>query len=159
MVDGKELPGRLLPKEEGVAQSTRRIVRTKRDPGPARVRWGVGLFRTSVFPIPLELLTRKVGRCATPSSVAATATCVEFAYPFSTQKFTAQADPSGSRSPSRSRARDANQVDLQPDQRHDHRREGRPRRAGPLRAAQCDPQNDFRLALLARRGDHSGRWS
>lgn len=57
LVDGKELPGKLLPKDEA-----RRIyeetVRRQRD--PALLEYiGQGLFQTSVFPIPAQA-TRKV---------------------------------------------------------------------------------------------------
>jgi uncharacterized protein YegL len=57
LVDGKELPGKLLPKEEA-----RRIyeetVRRQRDPALLEYM-GQGLYQTSVFPIPAQA-TRKV---------------------------------------------------------------------------------------------------
>ena len=50
LVDGRELPGRLLPADEA-AEFYQRIVRKNRD--PALLEWmGRGLFKTSVFPIP-----------------------------------------------------------------------------------------------------------
>ena len=50
MVDGRELPGRLLPKDEA-RRIYEDIVRTKRDPALLEYM-GRGLYRTSVFPIP-----------------------------------------------------------------------------------------------------------
>src|SRR5205823_5182068 len=50
MVDGREIPGRLLKKEEA-RRIYEEIVRTKRDPALLEYM-GRGLFRTSVFPIP-----------------------------------------------------------------------------------------------------------
>lgn len=50
MVDGKEFPAKLLPKEEA-RRRFEEIVRNNRD--PALLEWmGGGLFQTSVFPIP-----------------------------------------------------------------------------------------------------------
>jgi Ca-activated chloride channel family protein len=84
MVDGKELPGRLLDKDEA-RRIYEEIVRTKRDPALLEYM-GRGLYRTSVFPIPPGA-DRKV-------TMRYTQLCkrdrerVEFSYPFSTQKFT-----------------------------------------------------------------------
>src|ERR1700759_116915 len=50
MVDGRELSGRLLPKDEA-RRIYEEIVRSKRDPALLEYM-GRGLFRTSVFPIP-----------------------------------------------------------------------------------------------------------
>ena len=50
MVDGREMPGRLLPKDEA-RRIYEEIVRTKRDPALLEYM-GRGMFRTSVFPIP-----------------------------------------------------------------------------------------------------------
>jgi len=86
MVDGKELPGRLLPKDEA-RRIYEEIVRSTRDPALLEYM-GRGLFRTSVFPIPPGA-DRKV-------TMRYTQLCkrdherVEFAYPFSTQKFTSK---------------------------------------------------------------------
>ncbi len=86
MVDGRELTGRLLPKDEA-RTIYEGIVRSKRDPALLEYL-GTGLIRTSVFPIPAgadrtvtmrytSLLKRESG-------------LVEFSYPFGTQKFTAK---------------------------------------------------------------------
>jgi Ca-activated chloride channel family protein len=86
MVDGKELPGRLLPKDEA-RRIYEDIVRTKRDPALMEYM-GHGLFRTSVFPIPpgadRKVTLRYTQVCRRDRDV------VEFAYPFATQKFTAK---------------------------------------------------------------------
>ena len=50
MVDGRELPGRLVPKDEA-RRIYEEIVRSKRDPALLEYM-GRGLYRTSVFPIP-----------------------------------------------------------------------------------------------------------
>jgi Ca-activated chloride channel homolog len=86
LVDGKELPGRLLPKEEA-RRIYEEIVRTRRDPALLEYM-GRGLYRTSVFPIPpgadRKVTMRYSQVCKRDRDV------VEFSYPFSTQKFTAK---------------------------------------------------------------------
>ncbi len=86
LVDGKELPGRLLPKDEA-RRIYEEIVRSKRDPALLEYM-GRGLYRTSVFPIPpgadRKVTMRYTQICKRDRDV------VEFAYPFSTQKFTAK---------------------------------------------------------------------
>ena len=86
MVDGKELPGRLLPKEEA-RRIYEEVVRTKRDPALLEYM-GHGLFKTSVFPIPpgaeRKVTLRYTQLCRRERDV------VEFAYPFGTQKLTAK---------------------------------------------------------------------
>ncbi len=86
MVDGRELPGRLLPKDEA-RRIYEQIVRTKRDPALLEYM-GRGLFRTSVFPIPpgadRKVTMRYTQVCKRDRDV------IEFAYPLSTQKFTAK---------------------------------------------------------------------
>ncbi len=84
MVDGAELPGRLLPKDEA-RRIYEEIVRTKRDPALLEYM-GRGLYRTSVFPIPpgadRKVTMRYTQLCKRERDV------VEFSYPLSTQKFT-----------------------------------------------------------------------
>jgi len=86
LVDGRELPGRLLPKDEA-RRIYEQIVRTKRDPALLEYM-GRGLFRTSVFPIPpgadRKVTMRYTQVCKRDRDV------IEFAYPLSTQKFTAK---------------------------------------------------------------------
>ena len=86
LVDGRELPGRLLPKDEA-RRIYEEIVRTKRDPALLEYM-GRGLFRTSVFPIPpgadRKVTMRYTQICKRDGDV------IEFAYPLSTQKFTAK---------------------------------------------------------------------
>lgn len=83
MVDGKEIPGQLLNKDE--ARSIYEgIVRRKQDPALMEYA-GNGLYRTSVFPVP-------AGGSRT-ISLKYTILCsqkggnVQFIYPFGTQKF------------------------------------------------------------------------
>jgi Ca-activated chloride channel family protein len=86
LVDGKELPGRILPKDEA-RRIYEEVVRTKRDPALLEYM-GRGLFRTSVFPIPpgadRKVTMRYTQICNRDRDI------VEFAYPFGTQKFTAK---------------------------------------------------------------------
>ncbi len=86
MVDGRELPGRLLPKDEA-RRIYEDIVRTKRDPALLEYM-GRGLYRTSVFPIPpgadRKVTMRYTQLCKRDRDI------VEFSYPLSTQKFTAK---------------------------------------------------------------------
>ena len=87
MVDGRELPGRLLPKDEA-RRIYEEIVRTKRDPALLEYM-GRGLFRTSVFPIPpgadRKVTLRYTQLCKRDRDV------VEFAYPArAPRRFTAK---------------------------------------------------------------------
>jgi Ca-activated chloride channel family protein len=86
LVDGRELPGRLLPKDEA-RRIYEEIVRRKRDPALLEYM-GRGLYRTSVFPIPpgadRKVTMRYTQFCKRDRDV------VEFAYPLSTQKLTAK---------------------------------------------------------------------
>ena len=86
LVDGRELPGRLLPKDEA-RKIFEEIVRTKRDPALLEYM-GRGLYRTSVFPIPpgadRKVTMRYTQLCRRDRDV------VEFSYPLATQKFTAK---------------------------------------------------------------------
>ncbi len=86
MVDGRELPGRLLPKDEA-RRIYEEIVRRKRDPALLEYM-GRGIYRTSVFPIPpganRKVTMRYTQLCRRERDV------VEFSYPMSTQKFTAK---------------------------------------------------------------------
>ncbi len=86
MVDGRELPGRLLPKDEA-RRIYEEVVRSKRDPALLEYM-GRGLYRTSVFPIPpgadRKVTMRFTQLCKRERNL------VEFAYPLSTQKFTSK---------------------------------------------------------------------
>ena len=148
MVDGRELPGRLLPKDEA-RRIYEEIVRTKRDPALLEYM-GRGLFRTSVFPIPpgadRKVTLRYTQLCKRDRDV------VEFAYPLGTQKFTAKpiqrlavelSDPSNATRSSRSTARATT-----------------PRSAGPastrsrstLERRDVVPEHDFRLVYTLAEG-------
>lgn len=87
MVDGKELPAKLLSKEEA-RRRYEEIVRKNRD--PALLEWlGSGMFQTSVFPVPPGA-ERKVTigysqLCRRDSGVT------DFLFPLSTAKYTTQA--------------------------------------------------------------------
>jgi Ca-activated chloride channel family protein len=86
MVDGKELPGRLLPRDEA-RRIYEEIVRSRRDPALLEYM-GQGMFRTSVFPIPpgadRKVTLRYTQLCRRERDV------VEFLYPLGTQKFSAK---------------------------------------------------------------------
>lgn len=86
LVDGQELPGRLMAKDEA-RKIYEEIVRTKRDPALLEYM-GRGLYKTSVFPIPpgadRKVTMRFTQLCKRDREV------VEFAYPLSTQRFTAK---------------------------------------------------------------------
>ena len=86
MVDGQELVGKLLPKDEA-RRIYEEIVRSKRDPALLEYM-GRGLFRTSVFPIPAgadrKVTLKYTQLCRRERDV------VEFLYPLGTQKFTAK---------------------------------------------------------------------
>src|SRR5690348_16290564 len=86
LVDGRELPGRLLPKDEA-RRIYEDIVRTRRDPALLEYM-GRGLFKTSVFPIPPGA-DRKVTMRYT-KVLRRDRDVVELEYPFATQKFTAK---------------------------------------------------------------------
>ncbi len=86
LVDGKELPGKLLPKDEARAVYEQ-IVRSKKDPALLEYM-GTALIRTSVFPIPPgadRTVTLRYTRLLKRDRDV-----VEFVYPFGTQKFTAK---------------------------------------------------------------------
>ena len=86
MVDGQELPGRLLPKDEA-RRIYEEIVRSRRDPALLEYM-GRGLFRASVFPIPpgadRRVTLRYTQLCRRDRDV------VEFVYPLATQKHSAK---------------------------------------------------------------------
>jgi Ca-activated chloride channel family protein len=86
LVDGREWPGRILPREEA-RRIYEEIVRTKRDPALLEYL-GRGLYRTSVFPIPpgadRKVTMRYTQVCRRDRDI------VEFGFPFSTQKFTSR---------------------------------------------------------------------
>ncbi len=83
MVDGKELGGKLLPRDEA-RRIYEAIVRTKRDPALLEYS-GLGVLKTSVFPIPSgaerTVTLRYTQLCRRDREV------VEFAYPLATCKF------------------------------------------------------------------------
>jgi len=87
MVDGKELPGRVLSKDEA-RRIYEEIVRTRRDPALLEYM-GRGLFQASVFPIPpgadRKVTLRYHQICKKDRDV------VEFVYPLATQKHSARA--------------------------------------------------------------------
>ena len=109
LVDGRELSGRLMNKDEA-RRIYEEIVRTKRDPALLEYM-GRGLYRTSVFPIPpgadRKVTMRYTQLCRRDRDV------IEFSYPLGTQKFTAR--PSrGWRSTSCSRASERSSRSIAP---------------------------------------------
>ena len=87
MVDGKELPAKLLRAEEA-RRIYEDIVRRNRD--PALLEWiGTGMFRTSVFPIPpgaKRTVVLKYSQVCRKSEGL-----TDFLFPLSTAKYTSQA--------------------------------------------------------------------
>ena len=116
MVDGKELPGRLLPKDEA-RRIYEEIVRTKRDPALLEYM-GRGPLRTSVFPIPpgadRKVTMRYTQLCKRDRDV------VEFSYPLQHPEVHVQADPAAVLE-RRDREQGPDQVGLLPDLRRPHR--------------------------------------
>ena len=86
LVDGRELPGRLLGKDEA-RRIYEEIVRSKRDPALLEYM-GRGVFRSSVFTIPPGADRRVTLRYT--QLLKRDRDMVEFDYPLSTQKFTAK---------------------------------------------------------------------
>ena len=87
MVDGKELPGKLMAADKA-REKYEEIVRKSKD--PALLEWiGTGMFRTSVFPIPAgatRTVTLKYTQLCRNSNGM-----TDFLFPLSTAKYTAQA--------------------------------------------------------------------
>ncbi len=84
LVDGKELPGKLLSREEA-RRRYEEIVRKNQD--PALLEWlGGGMFQTSVFPVPpgqtREVQIRYTQLCRQADGVT------DFLFPLSTAKYT-----------------------------------------------------------------------
>lgn len=86
LVDGKELPGRILPRDEA-RRIYEEIVRRRRDPALLEYM-GQGLFRTSVFPVPVgaerTVTLRYTHICRRENDL------VTFSYPLGTQKHAAK---------------------------------------------------------------------
>jgi len=83
MVDGKELPGKLLNKDEA-RRRYEEIVRKNQD--PALLEWlGGGMFQTSVFPVPAgaerKVMIRYTQLCRQEQGVT------DFLFPLSTAKY------------------------------------------------------------------------
>jgi Ca-activated chloride channel homolog len=84
LIDGKEHPARLLPKDEA-RQAYEAIVRKNRD--PALLEWlGTGMFQTSVFPVPpgaeRKVTLRYSQLCRKDHGLT------DFLFPLSTAKYT-----------------------------------------------------------------------
>ncbi len=147
MVDGKELPGRLLPKDEA-RRIYEEIVRTKRDPALLEYM-GRGLYRTSVFPIPAgadrKVTMRYTQLCRRDRDV------VEFVYPFATQKFTAKPIQRLSLSV-RIEGREPIKSLYSPSHNVDVRRYGDREANLSFEERNVIPQNDFRLVYTLADG-------
>jgi len=86
LVDGKEMPAKLLSAEEA-RRTYEEIVRKNRD--PALLEWiGTGMFKTSVFPVPpgakRTVSLRYVQLCRKQEGMT------DFLFPLSTAKYTSQ---------------------------------------------------------------------
>ncbi len=84
LVDGREVPARVLTKEEA-RRIYEEIVRRKRDPALVEY-FGYGLIRTSVFPIPAH--GERTVTMGYTQLCRRSGDRVEFSYPLSTQKLT-----------------------------------------------------------------------
>lgn len=83
MVNGQEMPGRLLPQDEA-RRIYEEIVRRKQDPALMEYA-GLGLFRTRVFPVPAgEDRTIVIKYTQLLDKIGSQ---IHFTYPFGTQKF------------------------------------------------------------------------
>ena len=147
LVDGRELPGRLLPKDEA-RRIFEEIVRTKRDPALLEFM-GRGLFKTSVFPIPpgadRKVTMRYTQVCKRDRDVVA------FSYPLATQKFTAKpiqkltiAARIESRDPIKSLYSPSHEVEV--------RRTGDREASVRFEARDVVPSNDFRMIYTVSEG-------
>ena len=147
MVDGRELPGRLLPKDEA-RRLFEEIVRTKRDPALLEYM-GRGLFRTSVFPIPPHS-DRKVTLRYT-QLLRRDRDVVEFTYPFATQKFTARPIQRLTLE-ARIESRDPIKSLYSPSHDETVRREGDHEATVKVEQRDVIPSADFRLVYTLARG-------
>ena len=151
LVDGKELPGKLLDKDEA-RRIYEEIVRRKQD--PALLEYvGRGLFRTSVFPIPPgadRTVTLKYTQLLKRDG-----SVIELNYPFGTQKFSAKPIE---RLELTARIESKDEIkslyspghDVEIDRHGDHE--------ATIRLTQRDvvPTADFRLLMTLRDGDVGG---
>ncbi|MFO0909252.1 MAG: VIT domain-containing protein [Isosphaeraceae bacterium] len=147
LVDGQELPGKLLARDEA-RRIYEEIVRTRRDPALLEYM-GRGLYRTSVFPIPpgadRKVTMRFTQLCRREREL------LEFSYPFSTQKFTAR--PIQRLAVTlRLESKDAIKSVYSPS--HDARVERRGEHEAVVSLEQRDvvPSNDFRLITTLAEG-------
>jgi Ca-activated chloride channel family protein len=147
LVDGRELPGRLLPKDEA-RRIYEDIVRTKRDPALLEYM-GRGLYRTSVFPIPAgadrKVTMRYTQVCRRDRDI------VEFTYPFASQKFTAKPIRRLSLTV-RVESRDAIKSVYCPSHDADVRRDGDHEARVSLSRYDTTPSTDFRLVYTLADG-------
>ena len=151
LVDGREMPARLLKADEA-RRLYEDIVRRSKD--PALLEWiGTGLFKTSVFPVPpgqkRTVSLRYTQLCRKQEGLT------DFLFPMSAAKYTT--DPLEKLS---LRVTIESQTEikkrLQPDSRRQHPASGRQARHGQLLACQRDPHGRLPPALRRgpRHGDH-----
>ncbi len=148
MVNGQEIPGKLMKQEE--ARSIyEEIVRRKRD--PALMEYvGYGLFKTSVFPIAIgeerDITVRYTQICDRHLNH------INFTYPFGTQKFSAKALRSVSL-----KARIESSYDIKsiysPSDEISVQRQGERKALVKMEKSYVLPTSDFKLVLSAGNGD------
>src|SRR3954471_20086806 len=147
MVDGKEWPGRVVPKDEA-RRIYEEIVRSKRDPALLEYM-GRGLFRTSVFPIPpgqdRKVTMRYTQICKRDRDV------VEFTYPLATQKFTAKPIQRLAIS-AQIESKDAIKSLYSPSHDAEVRRSGDRNATVKYEARNVVPSNDFRMLYTVENG-------
>ncbi len=147
MVDGRELPGKLMSKDEA-RRIYEEIVRRKKDPALLEYM-GRGLIRTSVFPIPPGA-DRKVTLRYT-KLLPRDREVVEFAYPFATQKFTSK--PIGKLSlTTRLESKEPIKAIYSPSHDVEIRRDGDHRASVKYVAYDTVPTSDFRLVYTLSEG-------
>lgn len=148
LADGKELPGKLLSKEEA-RRIYEEIVRRKRDPALLEYM-GQGLYRTSVFPIPpgadRQVTLRYTQLLKRDGDV------VELSYPFGSQKFTAKPIE---RLEFRARIENTSEIKSLYSPSHDVeiKRDGDHEAEVKLVQRDVIPTSDFRLLMTLENGD------
>lgn len=148
MVDGKELEGKLLTKEEA-RRRYEAIVRSNRD--PALLEWiGSGLFQTSVFPIPAGA-TRTV-TLHYHQLLKKDYQLTEFAFPLSIARYSSQPLEKLSVQIAVASAAPLKNI-YSPSHAVDVKRNGKKRAVISLTERQVVPTSDFRLYFDARPGD------
>lgn len=148
MVNGKELPAKLLSAEEARARYES-IVRRNRD--PALLEWiGTGMFQTSVFPIPpgeKRTVSLHYGQLLRKDRAA-----TDFLFPLSTARFTSKPIQKLSIRVAVDSATELKNI-YSPTHPIDIKRNGDTQAVITFEAQQSVPREDFRLLFDSHSGD------